>query len=198
MANTSVISKAFVPSVLLINFISKSIFLLFRQVPLRVTLSKASENYTNRCAQAKKTNRYKMKLTLTAILFCFLNLAFGQTDKEQQIDTELQNCLDTGENYTTKGMTDCVVQATEKWDLELNKNYQKLLNILTAEQKEKLKLTQREWVEYRDKEIEFSNQLYYDMQGTMWIPIAAETKLDLTRKRTVEPENYIANLTIDN
>ena len=95
-------------------------------------------------------------------------------------------------------MTDCVVQATEKWDLELNKNYQKLLNILTAEQKEKLKLTQREWVEYRDKEIEFSNQLYYDMQGTMWIPIAAETKLDLTRKRTVEPENYIANLTIDN
>tara|TARA_B110000093_G_C12769228_1_gene325853 strand:+ start:26 stop:613 length:588 start_codon:yes stop_codon:yes gene_type:complete len=150
------------------------------------------------CAQAKKTNRYKMKLTLTAILFCFLNLAFGQTDKEQQIDTELQNCLDTGENYTTKGMTDCVVQATEKWDLELNKNYQKLLNILTAEQKEKLKLTQREWVEYRDKEIEFSNQLYYDMQGTMWIPIAAETKLDLTRKRTVEPENYIANLTIDN
>jgi uncharacterized protein YecT (DUF1311 family) len=158
----------------------------------------ATSHIHNRCAQAKKTNRYKMKLTLTAILFCFLNLAFGQTDKEHPIDTELQNCLDTSENYTTKGMTDCVVQATEKWDLELNKNYQKLLNLLTAEQKEKLKITQREWVEYRDKEIEFSNQLYYDMQGTMWIPVAAQTKLDLTRKRTVELKNYIANLTIDN
>jgi uncharacterized protein YecT (DUF1311 family) len=139
-----------------------------------------------------------MKLTLTAILFCLLNLAFGQTEKEHPIDIELQNCLDSSENYTTKGMTDCVVRATEKWNLELNKNYQKLLNLLTAEQKEKLKITQREWVEYRDKEIEFSNQLYYDMQGTMWIPVAAQTKLDLTRKRTVELERYITNLTIDN
>ncbi|MCB0803072.1 MAG: DUF1311 domain-containing protein [Flavobacteriales bacterium] len=138
-----------------------------------------------------------MKLTLTAILFCFLNLAFGQTEKEHPIDIELQNCLDSRVNYTTKGMTDCVVQATEKWDEELNKNYQELLTLLTAEQKDKLKIAQREWIEYQDKEIEFSNQLYYDMQGTMWIPVAAQTKLELTRKRTIELESYKANLTID-
>ncbi len=139
-----------------------------------------------------------MKLTLTAILFCLLNLAFGQTEKEHPIDIELQNCLDSRENYTTKGMTDCVVQATKKWDLELNRNYQKLFKLLTDEKKGKLKITQRKWVEYRDKEIEFSNQLYHDMQGTMWIPVAAQTKLDLTRKRTLELESYIDNLTIDN
>lgn len=57
-----------------------------------------------------------MKLTLTVILFCILNLAFGQSEKEYPIDIELQNCLDSNVNYTTKGMTDCVVQATEKWD----------------------------------------------------------------------------------
>lgn len=138
-----------------------------------------------------------MKLTLTVILFCILNLAFGQSEKEYPIDIELQNCLDSNVNYTTKGMTDCVVQATEKWDEKLNENYQKLLTLLTAEQKDKLIIAQREWIEYRDKEIEFSNQLYYDMQGTMWIPVAAETKLNLTRKRTIELESYIANLTID-
>ena len=138
-----------------------------------------------------------MKLTLTAILFCLLNLAFGQTEKEHPIDLELQNCLDSSENYTTKGMTDCVVRATEKWDEELNKNYQELLTLLTAEQTDKLKIAQGKWVEYRNNEIEFSNQLYYDMQGTKWIPVAAQTKLDLTRKRTIELESYIANLTID-
>jgi uncharacterized protein YecT (DUF1311 family) len=138
-----------------------------------------------------------MKLTLTAILFCLLNLAFGQTEKEHPIDIDMQNCLDSSENYTTKGMTDCVVRATEKWDEELNKNYQELLTLLTAEQTDKLKIAQRKWVEYRNKEIEFSNQLYYDMQGTMWIPVAAQTKLDLTRKRTIELESYMANLTID-
>lgn len=124
-------------------------------------------------------------------------MTYGQIDSTYQIDKELQDCLDSSENYTTKGMTDCVGLATEKWDTELNKAYKELLNLLTDEQKEKLKIAQRKWIEYRDKEIEFSNQLYYDMQGTMWIPVAAQTKLDLTRKRTIELKNYIANLTID-
>ena len=75
----------------------------------------------------KKNRRFQMKLTLTVILFCILNLAFGQSEKEYPIDIELQNCLDSNVNYTTKGMTDCVVQATEKWDEKLNENYQKLL-----------------------------------------------------------------------
>ncbi len=83
--------------------------------------------------------------------------------------------------------------ATEKWDAKLNKAYKELLDLLTNEQKEKLKIAQREWIEYRDKEILFSNQLYYDMQGTMWISVAAHTKLDLTRKRTIELEIYISN-----
>ncbi|MCB0540006.1 MAG: DUF1311 domain-containing protein [Bacteroidetes bacterium] len=138
-----------------------------------------------------------MKLMLAIILFCFFNLAFGQIEKEYLIDIELQNCLDYSDNYTTKGMIDCVVIAIEKWDKELNKNYQELLTLLTAEQKDKLKIAQREWIEYRDKEIEFSNQLYYDMQGTMWMLFVAQTKLHLTRRRTIELESYIVNLTID-
>lgn len=138
-----------------------------------------------------------MKIVLTMILTIFSVITYGQVDSTYQIDKELQDCLDSSENYTTKGMTDCVSTATEKWDTELNKAYIELLDLLTTEQKEKLKIAQREWIEYRDKEIEFSNQLYYDMQGTMWIPVAAQTKLDLTRKRTIELESYIANLTID-
>jgi uncharacterized protein YecT (DUF1311 family) len=136
-----------------------------------------------------------MKLKLTVILFCILNLAFGQTEKEYPIDIELQNCLDSSENYTTKGMTDCVVRATEKWDEELNKSYKELLALLTAEQKEKLKIAQHQWIDYRDKEIEFSNQVHTDMQGTMWIPAAAKKKLELTKQRALEIEGYIANLT---
>ena len=138
-----------------------------------------------------------MRILLTIILTILSVMTYGQVDSTYQIDKELQDCLDSSENYTTKGMTDCVSTATEKWDAELNKAYKELLDLLTAKQKEKLKIAQREWIEYRDKEIEFSNQLYYDMQGTMLIPVAAQTKLDLTRERTIELKNYIANLTID-
>lgn len=138
-----------------------------------------------------------MKILLTIILTTFSVITYGQVDSTYQIDKELQDCLDSSENYTTKGMTDCVSKATLEWETELIKKYRKLLDLLTEEQKEKLKIAQREWIQYRDKEIEFINQLYYDMQGTMWIPIAAQTKLSLTRKRTIELESYIANLTID-
>lgn len=138
-----------------------------------------------------------MKIVLTMILTIFSVITYGQVNSTSQIDNELQNCLDSSKNYTTKGMIDCVSTATQKWDTELNKAYIELVDLLTTEQKEKLKIAQREWIEYRDKEIEFSNQLYYYMQGTMWIPVSAQTKLDLTRKRTIELESYIANLTID-
>lgn len=138
-----------------------------------------------------------MKILLIIILTFFSVTTFGQMDSTYQIDKELKECLNSAVNYSTKGMTDCVSLATKKWDTELNLKYKQLLDLLTTEQKEKLKIAQREWIEYRDKEIEFSNQLYSDMQGTMWIPVAAQTKLDLTRKRAIEIESYIANLTIE-
>lgn len=138
-----------------------------------------------------------MKLILTIFLIITLNRVFCQSDEKHKIDIELQNCLDSTENQTTKGMTDCVINATQKWDDELNVNYKNLLNLLTQVQKDKLIIAQREWIEYRNKEIEFSNQVYSDLQGTMWITVSAETNLDLTRKRAQELASYISNLTID-
>ncbi len=135
-----------------------------------------------------------MKSIVTLILFLSLNRVFGQTDKEHPIDVELETCLSYSENQTTIGMTQCVVRAIEKWDKELNTKYQLLLNLLTDEQKVKLRNAQRQWLAFRDKEIEFSNQLYTDMQGTMWGIVAAQTKLELTRQRTLELTKYISNL----
>lgn len=137
-----------------------------------------------------------MKKLFAIIMTVFSVMIYGQTNNIHQIDKELQDCLNLNENYTTKGMTDCVNTATTKWDIELNKTYEKILGLLTVEQKGKLKNAQRKWIEYRDKEIEFSIQIYSDKQGTMWIPVSAQTKLDLTRQRTIDLENYMADLTI--
>src|SRR5690554_5855150 len=114
-----------------------------------------------------------MKKIIALLMTAFSVITYAQTNNIHHIDKELEDCLNLKENYTTKGMTDCVNSATTKWDIELNKTYKKLLSLLTVEQKEKLKIAQRKWIEYRDKEIEFSIQIYSDMQGTMWIPVAA-------------------------
>lgn len=137
-----------------------------------------------------KNNSFKYVLTL--VFIGSLNILFGQT--EHPIDLALQQCLDSEENFTTKGMADCVLKALDKWDSMLNKNYNELLQLLSDTQKEKLKTSQVIWLEFRDKEIDFSNQLYYDMQGTMWHTIATDRKLELTKNRALELSGYISNL----
>jgi len=137
-----------------------------------------------------------MRIILTLILFFAINIVFGQTDKVYPIDVELKTCLDSSINYTTKGMTDCLVQASKEWEKELNKNYQKLLKLLSDEQKGKLINAQNQWIIYRDKELEFTNQLYGDMQGTMWILVEVQSNLELTKQRSLEFSNYISNLTL--
>jgi len=138
-----------------------------------------------------------MRTRLTTLLLLTFLLVYGQTEKDHPVDIELQKCLDSKENSTTQGMTQCVIKAADSWDIELNKNYKTLLGLLNEEQKEKLKVSQRQWIKYRDSELEFSRSFYNQMQGTMWIPIAARTRLDLTKQRAQELLGYISTLTMN-
>lgn len=114
--------------------------------------------------------------------------------KKRDINAELQQCLDSAENYTTAGMSNCVIKATAKWDNVLNENYKKLLSLLSPETQKKLRESQRKWIEFRDKEIQLSRALYNELGGTMWIPIIYETNMKLTRDRALELEEYINNI----
>ena len=138
-----------------------------------------------------------MRSLLTTLFLTTFLFLHGQTEKKHPIDVELQKCLDTKENYTTLGMTECIVKAADSWDIELNKNYKILLGLLTEEQKEKLKESQRQWIKFRDSEMEFSHSVYNQLGGTMWIPIAARTRLDLTKQRAQELSDYISTLTMN-
>jgi len=135
-----------------------------------------------------------MRSILTILFLTTFLFLHGQTEKKHPIDVELQKCLDTKENYTTLAMTECIVKAADSWDIELNKNYKILLGLLTEEQKEKLKESQRPWIKYRDNELDFSRSFYTQMQGTMWIPVAARTRLNLTKQRAEELSDYISTL----
>lgn len=138
-----------------------------------------------------------MRTRLTTLLLLTFLFIYGQTEKKHLIDIELQKCLDSKENSMTQRMTQCLTKAADSWDIELNKNYKTLLGLLNKEQKEKLKESQRQWIKYRDSELEFSRSFYSQMQGTMWIPIAAQTRLDLTKQRAQDLLDYISTLTMN-
>jgi uncharacterized protein YecT (DUF1311 family) len=134
-----------------------------------------------------------MKSILFILLMIYSLISIGQVVEVSSIDKELSACLESSESYSTAGMTECMIQAAKKWDTELNKVYQKLLGSLSKDAKEKLRASQRKWIEYRDSEIQFSNQFYHELGGSMWIPVKAEKILSLTKTRTLELEGYLVN-----
>ena len=135
-----------------------------------------------------------MKQTLTIVLLFALQLVYGQTDKKHPIDIALENCLNKEENYTTRGMSGCVLQAHKQWDAQLNTNYQELRSLLTAQQQQELKTAQVAWLQFRDKEFSFANPLYTDMKGSIFTIVAAQTKLEVTKQRALALRMYINSI----
>lgn len=136
-----------------------------------------------------------MKRIIALLVILGPVLGYGQTNFAHQQDADLQCCLDSAQNQNTAGILNCIFKASQKWDKEMNLTYRKLMNLLSGEQKTRLRDAQRRWIRFRDQEIEFSDQLYRSLEGTMWLPIAAETRLNLTRQRTFELWKYCEDLT---
>ncbi len=130
-------------------------------------------------------------LLIISILLASSNL-FGQSVESNihPIDNLLKNCLEADSSQTTAGMIKCINMATLDWDNELNKNYKLLMSVLSPQEKEKLKSSQLKWIEFRDKELDFSNTVLNKLKGTMWLVTKANKKLELVKQRTLELKDY--------
>ncbi|MCG3669102.1 DUF1311 domain-containing protein [Aliarcobacter butzleri] len=101
----------------------------------------------------------------------FLKLESFKTveEFESYINKYTQECLDN--RFGGTGSIPCFV-SYEVWDKELNIYYRKLMSKLTAKEKELLKESQKKWLEFRDKTIEFNSLMLdrnYDQEGTMFL-----------------------------
>ena len=72
----------------------------------------------------------------------------GYSEIISNLDDEHQACLDKGE-----AMMQCSYQYSQKMDSMLNVVYKELLGGYSSEQKAKLRAEEREWINFRDKEL---------------------------------------------
>ena len=91
---------------------------------------------------------------------------------------------------TTAGMANASVKAREKWDAEMNKYYKLLMGILDEKSKEILRTSQRAWIEYRDKEFKNIQNIYTQLQGTMYIPMESQDKTEIVKSRAKKLEYF--------
>lgn len=83
-------------------------------------------------------------------------------------------------------------ETTSEWDELLNKYYKILMNLLIEDSKKLLKNSQKKWLEYRDSEKEFNNNLFWDSdQGTLQYVWISDRTLEITKSRVIEIVDYI-------
>jgi uncharacterized protein YecT (DUF1311 family) len=114
-------------------------------------------------------------------------------DAPHSIDMTTEKCL--GQNQTTVGMSECYTLAEKAWDRELNRVYNELRDQLTTEDKDLLKKAQRAWITQRDEEFALINAIHSQMQGSMWILVAASQRVDVVKGRTLALQSYVNWLT---
>lgn len=104
-------------------------------------------------------------------------------------DEFLEACL--AKEITTVGMMNCMNEAYERWDAELNKVYKALRSALNPTQKKVLKAAQLKWIKYRDSEFELIDSIYSSFEGTMYIPMNAGERVEIVKKRVLELGAYL-------
>jgi uncharacterized protein YecT (DUF1311 family) len=88
-------------------------------------------------------------------------------------------------------MVECTDKAYLAWDKELNKNYAELMRIMKPRGKESLRLAQLEWIKFRDLNFKLIDSVYDRMEGTMYIPMRIDARMEMVKRRALELKGYL-------
>jgi uncharacterized protein YecT (DUF1311 family) len=111
----------------------------------------------------------------------------AQEPRKHPIDAALDMCTDKDPG----GMVRCTDIAYKKWDQELNKNYRTLMSKLKPAGKQLLKSAQLSWIAHRDNEFKLIDSIYDDIQGTMYIPMRIDEKMQIVKQRALALASHI-------
>ena len=84
---------------------------------------------------------------------------------------------------STIDMNNWILESTDEWEKEINKNLNLLKNVISVEEYNLLQQTQQEWEEYKITELKFLNNFFNKPTGNMWYTIHILYKLKLIEDR---------------
>jgi len=116
-------------------------------------------------------------------------LVSAQEAQKHPIDKALDVCTD--KDPSTPGMVRCTDIAYKKWDQELNKNYRTLMARLKPAGKQLLKSAQLSWITYRDNEFKLIDSIYDSIQGTMYISMRIDEKMQIVKQRALALASHV-------
>lgn len=101
------------------------------------------------------------------------------------IDILLAACLEDTNNFTTMGMTQCNIDAYDRWEHRMDSISKVLHEILPVHIRYLFDESQQRWSEYVEKQEDFSDALFNLSDGTMYIPIRVHYQVKVLRERVL-------------
>jgi uncharacterized protein YecT (DUF1311 family) len=130
-----------------------------------------------------------MRRLLFTLMILLLSMNAQAKENLHPIDVNTEHCVEN--NASTSGMVACYSEAAEVWDLELNRVYKQLQGKLKPKAQDALKQAQRAWMAQRDKEFDLINAIHAQLDGTMWIPVMMEKRVNVVKARTLVLQSYV-------
>lgn len=133
----------------------------------------------------------------------YLNESDKNLTIEFQIDTftiEKRLELYINQDYSDYGMKTASINQLDDYEKLLNKYYKKLLSELKAEDKETLKIAQRNWIKYREAELNLNylvSQDNYSGGGTIQTLFVLSRNIEITKTRVVEFYDYLGRIAMN-
>lgn len=127
----------------------------------------------------------RFRSTPALFLLVLILLIAAQMQAQEQVQVpQTEDCRNAS---TTSAMRACANASYEAAQRELDSAYQNLLQRLDSSQREKLRVAQRAWLQYRDANAQFQASL---AQGGTLAPLIRTTVLaEMTKARASELKN---------
>jgi len=129
----------------------------------------------------------KRTLIIFLPLLLSFNLSASDSDKTQtvkRIDAEFDKCLSTKPKHTNS-LSECATLSTVSWDKELNSRYKKLIKTLNSSEEAALRQSQRQWIRFRDAELQYLQEVFQNSPSTSNELYFAEAHLNLVKQRAL-------------
>lgn len=109
----------------------------------------------------------------------------------------LTRCLNGPGGISTGGQSDCQTIARHAYDRRMNTAYALLMTRLPADARQRLRLSQRAWLAFRDMDAQARDAFYAARKGSMYVPMQAGAETTVTRDRALQLETWVRIATID-
>lgn len=117
-----------------------------------------------------------------AVEKCLAEKEKANTTAETCVGVYANACLEKSDDPSTYGMMACSSKETDVWEERLNRDYQKLMKEMKAEDKERLRDMQRAWIAFRDKKCGFHQR---EQEGTSVMPQNAYCYMEETGRQSL-------------